>query len=184
MHEHTPDQRSSPSATRRAALTGAALGALALAGTVVGVGALAGAQDTPPTDGAEWAAFDECLADHLGELWIEPEIVEFDDGDLAALESVVIGTSVVHIESPDGFQVIEFGDSPATVTITGDADGLDVTTDGDVIVVDEEALEAEWETFDEAHEACEDQLPGDVFFEHGFVEGPWFDSADLGYDED
>ena len=297
---------------RRNVLLGAVLGATALAGTVVGVGAIAGAQDSPSTESAtgaapaeadgdhtdgdwgfvdeDWAAFDECMADQLGDLWIEPEIEilggdfdgldlgEFDpeefEGDLEEFfgdlegdldeffedfealpeidaaeiaawepfeecidsqigdlpdpwvdgeeptdeeweaydgawmaaeeacadlmpeearaemeaweafdqcladagvlddamfdEGVEFGP-VVHVESGDGFQIVEFGDVPGSVTISGDASGVTVSTDGGVTVLDETALDAEWEAFDAAHEECEKHLPEGLIDDGFFV---------------
>lgn len=230
---------------RRPALVGVVVGALATAGSVVGIGALAGAQDAPePTpekadataggfrvagivvDGAEiggsgdedWAAFEECMADQLGDLWLEPVEIEafeefpgdidefppfdeatgqsFKDADAACndllpediraemaafeefdvclaeqlgdLDGPAVGTvgfgTVVHVETPGGFEMIEFGEADGTVTITGNAEGVTVSTDGDVTVIDEAAMEAEWAEFDAAHEACEQLLPDDLFF--------------------
>lgn len=89
---------------------------------------------------AEWAAFeafDECLADAgFGE-------DDFDHGP------------VVHIDTGDGGQVIEFGEAAGTVTITGDANGITVDSSG-VTVIDEGEIDA-------AFEACEQLLPEDAF---------------------
>ena len=322
-----------PAPGRRPALIGALVGIMALAGTIVGVGAVAGAQGdsdptpAPPADitttngiddptfdlddefvDEDWVAFDECLAEHLGDLWLDPGI-GFDDQDIDFdLEEIDIdldeidfgdfdfgdefdldefedfqeldeetlqawtdaeeacfdllpdyakadieawqpyeacidehlgdisdpwadGTepteaewqafdaawqaaneacfdflpedakaeaelwkaydeclndagvldhgfglgSLVHVETADGLQLIEFGDEPGSVSISGDANGVTVSTEGGVTVFDEEALDAQWEAIDAAHEECERLLPD--FFEDDDFEGdfPEFD---------
>ena len=95
---------------------------------------------------AAFEAFDECLQDQLG-----ARGVPFDGGFEPG--------AAVHVESPDGFEMLEFGEGPGTVTITGDADGVVVETEGDVTSRSGADLEAEWESFDDAHEACEQLLP-------------------------
>ena len=109
---------------------------------------------------AEWAAFeafDECLADAgFGE-------GDFDHGP------------VVHIDTGDGGQVIEFGEATGTVTITGDANGITVDSSG-VTVIDEGEIDA-------AFEACEQLLPEDVFdmdddFDEWDEDGEWDDEGD------
>ncbi len=316
-----PTPLPSPTPRRRNLFAGAVLGAVALAGTVVGIGAVAGAQSEPSTtsndaaaaplaqdtDGeadeffdADWEAFDECMADQLGDLWIEPEFdlegidfdeldledlegIDFDELDLEDLEGIdfdelgfeevddatmeqwdaadeacqqhlpadvladmelwapyeeCIDNSigdlpdpwmngeepsdaewaaydeaweaadaacvdllpeearaemaawdafdecladagvldeadmygpVVHVETGEGLEMIEFGETSGSVTISGDVNGVTVTTDGGVTVLDEAALDAEWEQFDAAYEQCEQQLPeelrDDMYFE-------------------
>lgn len=338
---------SAPPSSRRSALVGAVLGMTALAGTIVGVGAIAGAQDDPAetepaaetrepaaADGedadhgadsllsdADFAAFEECMADQLGDLWISPEIddVEFDEddimdfaegeggelffegdvddfpeptaeeiaqweaeeqqfiaaeeachdllpdevkaeieawrpyeecvdgqvGDLAdpwvdgnepteadweafdaawqaadeacrdllpadvqaelaawdafdqclqdagvfddrAFDDSAFDDSAfdgdVHIETGDGFSIAQFGDVEGSVTVSGTAGNLEIVTSGGVTVLDEADLDAQWEAFDAAHQACEDQLPedlkDDVFFEDEFFEGEFFEDED------
>lgn len=274
---HGPASRSS----RKTAVIGALVGMTALAGTLVGVGAIASAQDDPAettttapasaesdaTDteffDADFEAYDACMAEQLGDLWIEPEIV-FDDvfedipwdpadeqqfvdaeeacsdllpdeikaqieawrpyeecvdaqigdlpdpwangeepseadweahdaawdaaddacsnllpegvqaemaaweafdeclGDAGVFDEGTSGLSAVHIETGDGFQIAEFGDTEGSVTITGTDGNLSVTSTGGVTLLDEDALDAQWGAFDEAHEACEDLLPEDL----------------------
>lgn len=100
---------------------------------------------------AAFEAFEECVQDQLG-----ASGVPFDGG-------FEFGTAV-HVESPDGFEMLEFGEGPGTVTITGDADGVVVETEGDVTSRSGADLEAEWESFDDAHEACEQLLPEGALF--------------------
>lgn len=349
--EDLPTPVTHPATSKRSALLGAVLGMTALAGTIVGVGAIAGAQDDPTdtiepaaaepieADGGDegvaialsdgdFAAFDECMAEQLGDLWMTPEILELEeldldaddvmffaegdegemvfDGDVengefaeptpeeiaaweaeeaqfvaaeeacndllpeevkaeiaawqpyeecidgqigsiedpwlsieeptaadfdahdAALQAADeacrdllpadvqqemaawdafdqclsdaglfdedgFAMSAVHIETGDGFQIAEFGDVEGSVTISGTAGNLEVVSSGGVTVLDEAALDAQWEALDAeweaAHQACEDQLPEDLldgmFFDDGFEieEGEAFDS-DEGEDAD
>ena len=291
-----PEPAAGPS-RRRSALTGAVLGVVALTASVVGVSAIAGAQDDPVTDpepaadllvdaddldehedfevdaydDAEWAEFDECLDDALagleepaddaelsdadweafeaqfeaaeeactdllpedvkaemaawepfdqciddqiGDLDIDESTVTDDDWEaldaqfeaaeeacrdllpadaLAELEAFeafdqcladagfddsVFGDSgvdgpVVFIETGDGEQIIEFGDTPGTVTITGDANGITVAADG-VTMVDEADIDAAFET-------CEQLLPEDVFADE-WGDDEWDDEEDEGDD--
>lgn len=90
-------------------------------------------------------AFDQCLTD----------AGVFDDG-------AVFGP-VVHVETGDGLQIVEFGEVTGSVTITGDVNGIIVDTDGGVELLDEATLDAEWEAFDAAHEQCEQLLPEELF---------------------
>ena len=106
---------------------------------------------------AAFEAFDRCLEEQLGE-----GALSFDGG-------FGFSGTAVHVEGPDGFEMHEFGENPGTVTITGTADGVVVETDGDITSSTEADLEAEWERFDEAHEACEQHLP-----EGGVFGGPLF----------
>ncbi len=277
---------------RRTALIGAVLGATLLAGTVAAIGSVAGAQDEPtvsdtpapvdddPVDDEQWAAFDQCMSDQLGDIWTEPVDLEtadlpdpseadfaaFDaaeqacesalpaevqaeiaawapyeeciDAQIAANPALALDDAkfdtdfgadktdaewealdaawtaaddacadllpeeakaemaafeafdqcladagitddfdsgpMVHIDGLDQFQVVEFGDVPGSVTITGDANGISVTTDGGVSVLDEAALDAEWEAYDAAEASCEALLPAD-FFGDEFVDGGIFD---------
>lgn len=279
--EDLPTPTPAAPSSKRSALIGAVLGMTALAGTIVGVGTIAGAQDEPEPDStvipaaesdeadgddeshessllfdAEFEAFEQCMTEQLGDLWGEPDIdvegeIPFDEADedkfVAAEEAcnellpeeikaemeawrpyeecidTQIGEiddpwvdgeepseadweahdaawqaaddacrnllpedvqaemaawdafddclreagvfddefsgSAVHIETGDGFQVAEFGDLEGTVTITGTDGNLTVTASGGATILDEDALDAEWKAFDEAHVACEDALP-------------------------
>jgi len=79
-------------------------------------------------------AYDDCLADAgLGD-------------DMGA---------TIYVEDGEIGQSIQFGEDGGTVTITGDAAGVSVTTDGDVSVLDDAAFEA-------AFEACDELLTKDV----------------------
>lgn len=155
--------------------------------------ALAGVED-PFLDGdeltdADWEAYDEAFRaaeegcrDELPEdVRAEFEAIDafhdcleengaFDDAGFAA-------TPMVHIETGDGFQVAEFGEVEGSVTISGTADGLFVEAEGGVILLDEGAMEEQFEALDAAHEACEALLPetdGFGFAGPGVV-GPMFD---------
>ena len=239
------DHPSTPT-PRRSAILGAIVGMAALTGTIVGVSTVAGAQADPTTapaetssvdddgavevmsiDDADFAAFDDCMSEQLGDLWIEPiefdvemdeldlgefdidereldehelaelqewteadeqafeaadeacrdllpadlqaELAEWDAydtcvGDLGGFEDD-LGEAIVFVETGDGSQIVNFGELEGSVTITGSADGVTVSTDGGVTVLDEAALDAQWAEFGAAHEACEDLLPEDVFEE-------------------
>lgn len=296
----TIEKRPTPTTptAKRGALIGALLGMTALAGTIVGVGAIAGAQDEPIPEStvdtadddaddadatsilfdADFEAFEACMAEQLGDLWVEPEIMfdEFDeddegdegdeqafidaeeacndllpdevkaeieawrpyeeciDGQLGDLpdpweegddeadeaaweafdaawetadaacrdllpddaqaemaawdafdeclkdagvfEEKFEGASAVHIETGDGFQVVEFGAAQGSVTISGTDGDLTVVASGGATLIDEDALDARWAEFDEAHAACEELLPEDAF--DGF-EDERFDEGDL-----
>ena len=285
----TPTPAAAPeTSSKRTAFIGAMVGMAALAGTIVGVGAIANAQDdTEPTAAVESAAaddtdegedrdldadtsdlfdpdfvaFEECMAEQLGDLWIEPEFMadelpkdeqkfidadavcseflpedvkaeieawrpyeecvdnqvgdlddtwvngsepsdadweaydaareaadqacrdllpadvqaemavwdEFDQclNDAGVGDDEAFGLSSIHIETGDGFQVAEFGDENGSVTISGTAGNLSVTSDGGVTILDEAAMDAQWEEIDAAHEACEQLLPEEFQMEFG-----------------
>lgn len=100
-------------------------------------------------------AFDTCLAD-AGLI---------DDTDAA----------VVHVEDAETGQFIQFGELTGSVTITNDASGLSIVTDGDVTVIDHTALEAVYET-------CEQMLPADLYeFDE---DDDWFDDEDDWFDDE
>jgi hypothetical protein len=290
-HDETIDElpipTPTPPASRRSAFVGALLGMTALAGTIVGVGTVAGAQDEPTPEtstaaatdddtsmlfDADFEAFEGCMAEQLGDLWVEPEIA-FDELDLDGLATVDAvpfseadeqafvdaeeacndllpdevkaeieawrpyeecidgqlgdlpdpweegddeadeaaweafdaawetadaacrdllpddaqaemaawdafddclkdagvfddefdAASAVHIETGDGFQVVEFGAVAGSVTISGTDGDLTVVASGGATVIDEDALDARWAEFDEAHAVCEELLPEDTF---------------------
>ena len=300
MDTESPTHEPTPVTGKRrpSALTGALLGVVALTASVVGVSAIAGAQDEPTTDAepagaevdgdidemehdgdfddidledgdmfgdfddAEWAAFDECIDGALGGIDEPAEDAELSDADWEALEAQFeaaeaecgdllpaevqeeiaawapfeecldnqLGTvdfdedadltdedwvaldaqfeaaeeacgdllpediqaemaafeafdqcltdagfgegdfdggPVVHIDTGDGGQIIEFGEAAGTVTITGDANGISVDSSG-VTVIDEGEIDA-------AFEACEQLLPEDIL---DWDEGEW-DEGDL-----
>lgn len=100
---------------------------------------------------AEWDAYDECV------------------GDLGALEDG-LGEAIVFVETGDGSQIVNFGEVEGSVTITGTAGGVTVTTDGGVTLLDEATLDAEWAAFDEAHTACEDLVPEGFSFDEAEFE--------------
>jgi len=94
---------------------------------------------------AAWDDYDACMAD-----------IGFPDD--AAFDSL----SVVSIDTPDGFQSIDLGSGPATVTITSDGTTVSVESTGDATVLDEAALDAQWAEFDKAAAACDRFLPADA----------------------
>jgi len=108
---------------------------------------------------AAWDDYDACMAD-------------IGLPDVAASGSL----SVVSIDRPDGFQTIDLGTGPASVTITSDGTTVSVEATGDVTVVDEAALDAQWAEFDKASAACDQFLPEDALagidgFAPGIVDG-------------
>ena len=266
---HSPE---SPSRRRAGMLTGALLGAMALTAAVVGISAIAGAQDSSTDDrkapvemakttstelddttvmledDEAWAAFDQCLSDALGPIdedgikdaeltddeWealevqfetaeasceeflpddVKAEIAAFQpfddcidaqlgektiedeseltDDEWEALEAQWIAAgdacfdllpeeakaeaevfkayddcmadaglgddmgATIYLEDGETGQSIQFGEDGGTVTIIGDATGVSVTTDGDVLVLDDTSFEA-------AFEACDELIPEDI----------------------
>mgnify|MGYP001815572999 FL=1 len=119
---------------------------------------------------AAFEAFDECLQDQLGESG-----VPFAGG-------FAFGTAV-HVGSPDGFEMFEFGEGQGTVTITGDGDGVVVETEGDVTSRSAADLEAEWGSFDEAREACEQFLPEMLFGGGGLFGGEGLEGLFEGFED-
>lgn len=86
----------------------------------------------------EWAAFDAfdtCLMD-------------------AGIDDLDPEGPAVFVMTGDGEEAIQFGETPGTVTITGDVNGVTVATDG-VTVIDEQAIDA-------AYEQCEELLDEDA----------------------
>ncbi|MEM9467235.1 MAG: hypothetical protein AAGA90_17815 [Actinomycetota bacterium] len=246
-----------PPRRRGSVLAGALVGALALTASVVGVSAIAGAQDDSEVDEGEaaeaeemseedldgveivelddddldgeivlddieldeaaWQPYDECVEAQLGDLestiFGDAEEIDEDsisDEDLEALDDAWMAAdeacfdllpedakaeveaftaydqcltdagfsdemgAVVYVEDGETGQSIQFGESTGTVTITGDASGVSIATDGDVSVLDDEAFEA-------AFEACDELLPEDLFELDEDVE---MDEGDLDGDDD
>lgn len=208
---HSPE---TPSRRRAGMPTGALLGAMALTAAVVGISAVAGAQDSSTDrrkatvemakttstelddttvmleDDEAWAAFDQCLSDALGPIdedgikdteltddeWEALEVQWVAAGDACfdllpkeakaeafkayddCLADAGLGDDVgaaVYVEDGEIGQSIQFGEDGGTVTITGDATGVSVTTGGDVSVLDDAAFEA-------AFEACDELLAEDI----------------------
>ncbi len=136
------------------------------------VGALAGSPDT--FDDAEWEAYDDAwgAADEACRNLLpedaQAELGAFDAFDECLAELDVMGDGpIVHIETLDGYQAVEFGDVVGSVTVTGDVNGATVTTEGGVKLLDEAALEAGWEALDDAFAECENLLPDDLLIEFG-----------------
>jgi hypothetical protein len=89
-----------------------------------------------------FAEFDRCMNENAPGLLGAP----------AGATVIVIG--------PDGAsEQVAFTDTPGTVTVTGTADGVQVTTDGGVDPVTEDELAAAAEQFQAQFEACEALLP-------------------------
>jgi hypothetical protein len=153
---------------------------------------------------AAWKPYEECIDGQLGELDID-EDTELSDADFEALEAQWAAAdeacfdllpesakadaeafeaydqcltdagfnddmgAVVYVEDGETGQSIQFGESTGTVTITGDASGVSIATDGDVSVID-----------DDAFEACDELLPDDLFE----LDEDLFDEGDLDEDEE
>lgn len=64
--------------------------------------------------------------------------------------------NAVIVTGPDGEQIIELGDEPASVTITSDGDTVNVETTGDATVIDLDGLDEE---FEKLLGECEHLLP-------------------------
>jgi hypothetical protein len=171
-----------PSRQRAGMLAGALLGAMALTAAVVGVSAIAGAQDgstderkatveMAKTTGSElddstvmleddeaWAAFDQCLSDALGPIDEDGiKDTELTDDEWEALE-VQFETAEAACEEflPGGVKAEIAAFQPYDDCIDTQLGGK--TIDGDTELTDDEweALEAQWIT---AEDACFDRLP-------------------------
>ena len=127
---------------------------------------------------AAWIAADEACFDLL------PEDAKADAEAFQAFDQCLtdagfsddMGT-VVYVEDGESGQSIQFGENAGTVTITGDSNGVSVATDGDVSIIDDDALEA-------AFEGCEELLPEDLYEVEEFdMDEGEFDMDDDG-DED
>ncbi len=120
---------------------------------------------------AQWIAADEACFDLLPES-AKAEAEAFKAYDQCLTDAGFgddMGSAIVYVEDGETGQSIQFGESTGTVTITGDANGVSIATDGDVSVIDDEAFEA-------AFEACDELLPEDLF---ELDEGMEFDEGDL-----
>ena len=130
-----------PSARRRGVLSGALLGAVALTASVVGVSAIASAQDDPEVDEPDTVEVEEMSDEDLD----GAEIIELDDAGL------------------DGEIMFDDVDDPAWAAfdecITNALGPIDEDAETDLTDEQWEALESQ---FDEAETACEDLLPEDV----------------------
>ncbi len=115
-----------------------------------------------------WDAYDACIDRELRARGL------LDDGPPVDIPLTV------SVDGPSGFQIVELGDGPATVTITSDGSTVEVSVDGDAELVDLTALDAEAAIFDEEFEAafaaCDPLLPADMVLEPGagdpLVPGP------------
>jgi len=99
---------------------------------------------------AAWDDYDTCMAD-----------IGYPD------DAAFGGLSVVSVDTPDGFQSIDLGSGPATITITSDGTTVSVESTGDATVLDEAALDAQWAEFDKAASACDKFLPADALLDTG-----------------
>jgi len=155
--------------------------------------------DTPATDAtdeADWAAYDLCMDTQLG---ADPSDAQFAAADQACADQLpaeiqadmaawdeydtcveatgafddpgLWESSVVSVDTPDGFQTINLGSDPATVTITSDGTSVSVTATGDATIVDEVTLDAQWAELDQAIAACDPLLPAE--FQDGPAEFPF-----------
>ncbi|MEZ5383042.1 MAG: hypothetical protein R2754_14755 [Microthrixaceae bacterium] len=88
---------------------------------------------------AEFAEFEQCLDDTLG---AEPA-----------------GSEVVVVSGDDTEQVVQFGDEPGTVTITGTKDGVETNVEGGATSVDVDEMD---QAFEAAEQKCESLLPEGV----------------------
>jgi len=193
--ELTPNPKS-PTASRRSlrAFTAGATGALAVALAITGL-SLVGAGAQEPTDEADWAAYDLCMDTQLGG---DPSDAQFAAADQACADQLPADiqadmaawdeydtcveatgayddpglweSSVVSVDTPDGFQIINLGSGPATVTIASDGTSVSVTSTGDATIIDEAALDTQWAELDQAIAACDPLLPAE--FQDGSAEFP------------
>lgn len=114
---------------------------------------------------------------------VKAEIAAFEAFDQCLVDAGLPGDddfgTVVFVEDGESGQSIQFGDTPGTVTITGDASGVSVATEGGVSVIDDAA-------FDDAFAGCEDLLPEGMYDldEGEFDEEAEFDIEDGDLDED
>lgn len=169
--------------------TGALVVALAITGlSLVGAGAQEPTDTTPETttpdttEEADWAAYDLCMDTQLGgdpfaaadqacadqlPAEIQADMAAWDEYDIcveatgAYDDPGLWGSSVVSVDTPDGFQTIDLGSGPATVTITSDGTSVSVTATGDATIVDEATLDAQWAELDQAIAACDPLLPAE-----------------------
>ena len=132
---------------------------------------------------AQWIAADEACFDLLPES-AKAEAEAFKAYDQCLTDAGFgddMGSAIVYVEDGETGQSIQFGESTGTVTITGDANGVSIATDGDVSVIDDEAFEA-------AFEACDELLPEDLFeldegFEMDLDEGD-LDEGDIDHEDE
>lgn len=99
---------------------------------------------------AEFEAFEACLVENGIDIHAGP----FGDDPFGPIDSTVI------VLTADGEQVIDMSKGAGSVTIESDGTNLTVTTSGDVDVT-----EVTWAEEDAAFEACEPELPADMFGE-------------------
>jgi len=109
---------------------------------------------------AAWDEYDTCMAD-----------IGYPD------DAAFGGPSMVSVDTPDGFQSIDLGSGPATVTITSDGTTVSVESTGDATVLDEAALDAQWAEFDKAASACDKFLPEDALLDPAVVAPGSLDGA-------
>ncbi len=86
---------------------------------------------------AAWAPFDECI-DGIAEPF---------------------GEAMIWLDTSEGGVAVAFGEEAGSVTITGSTDGITIAESAGVTVLDEAALDAEFEALDDEYAACEDLLP-------------------------
>lgn len=131
-------------------------------------------KDLIAEEDAAWAEYDVCVealfGDIDGEAGIDGGIDEMIDFDFGPAVSIADGET---------FSFAEFGDGDGSITVTKTGDAISISVDGDVEVIDEDALESMVMEFDDefgefeveleaAFEACDDKLPegidADMFY--------------------
>ncbi|MGI9641153.1 MAG: hypothetical protein ACR2N9_00070, partial [Acidimicrobiia bacterium] len=156
--------------------------------------------------------FEACLDEALGEVGFEGDEAGLDEAfeaaevaceellpdevraEIAAFEPFeacldeaesgvdAIDSGIVWLDTIDGSQAIQFGDAPGTVTLTGNAMGIEIASSSGVSLLDEAALDELFGAHDAAFEACEQLLPDDgLVDELEFLPGDGFvDELDFG----
>ena len=96
---------------------------------------------------AAWGEFDTCLNEQLG----VDEFVGLPEA----------GSVTIDLSSEDGldFSMYNFGEGDGSITVTKSGDGVSVSTDGNVIELDDLFFAEIDEDFEAAHEACVEFLP-------------------------
>lgn len=119
---------------------------------------------------AAFEAYDQCLIDNGLDVEVWDEEYEGDDD---YFEEDFAG--MVVIEDIDEATFAEFGPEDGSVTITKTDDGIELTTDGDVIVLTEDDLFPEMDH--PAFDACDGLLPDDMFDDFGWDEDDEMEEA-------
>lgn len=132
-------------------------------------------EDDPVLDDA-WAAYDACLGENG--INVMSEMVDIQEGEVGE------DTGFVFVQDADQTSYAAFGEGDATITITKEGDVINVEGSGDVEIDDptdhieaggDQEWDAEWE---QAHQACEGELPDDAFFVELMDEAVPFDMVE------